>query len=169
MSDQNLLPPSINISLPVMIKRELPKMSATDQEEFLRNYRAGMKTGTMALMCWFVTAHFLYLKRPLSFIAFWILASIAAGVCLFSGSAEGAWAMAGIPLVWWMLDLFRMGGYIAAHNTDLAIDIFRNLKVINEKKKAEFHGPKITITTGYSQDNVPDTLCATGRILRFTK
>lgn len=111
----DLLPPSISMALPNLVKREVSKMSADEQERFLRMYTRKAKNSSNAYLYWLFFSHYLYLGRPGLFFVF---------LCT-----------AGFGFLWWLLDIFRIAGMVQEYNADLATNIYRKLRIEIERKK----------------------------------
>lgn len=112
--NQNIsyIPASIADRVPSMVRNELSKMSAQNQEEFVEEFKRKSKSiGLAYLLLIFVFAlHYGYVRKWGLQVLFWLT-----GGGLF---------------IWWLVDLFRIPGIIRDYNKDTATDIMRNLKAI---------------------------------------
>ena len=106
------LPNSISDSLPTMVKVELIKMPPEKQALFVEEYRRKKKSTGVAYLLWFIIGlHYIYLGKL--------------GWQLFY------WVTLGGLLIWCFIDLFRMPGMVRDYNKDIAMDVFRDLKVVS--------------------------------------
>ncbi len=104
------LPSSISDSLPSMVKVELIKMSPEKQALFVEEYRRKRKNTGIAYVLWFVIGlHYVYLGKIGWQFFYWI-------------------TLAGL-LIWGFIDLFRIPGMVKNYNKDIAMDVFRDLKM----------------------------------------
>jgi TM2 domain-containing membrane protein YozV len=111
MEQQLMIPPSLMGQIPPMVKSELAKLSPQKQSEFLHEFERKAKSTGLAYLCLILFGiHYAYLGRWGIQIIFWI-------TC-------------GGFLLWWLIDLFRVGGLIRDKNQDIAVDAMRNLKSI---------------------------------------
>lgn len=104
------IPSSIADNLPSMVKNELSRLSAQKQEEFVEEYTRKSKSvglGYLFLIVIFAS-HYGYLKKWGLQIVFWLTG--------------------GGFVIWWFIDLFRIGGLVKNYNKDVATDVMRNLK-----------------------------------------
>jgi len=104
---------SVTDSLPSMVKKELAKMPAQKQEEFVEEYKRKAKSlGVAYLFLIIVLAmHYGYLRKWGLQVVFWLTG--------------------GGFLIWWFIDLFRLPGLVKNYNKDIATDTFRNLKAMS--------------------------------------
>ena len=106
-----LIPQSILDSLPSMIRGEVVKLSAENQESFVEEYRRKSKSMGIAYLLWFALGwHYAYLGKWGWQILYWI-------------------TLAGI-LIWAIVDAFRIPRMIHDYNKDSGVDVLRNLKAI---------------------------------------
>jgi len=113
MEMTNLIPPSIADAIPSMVKNELVKLSAQQQEEFAEEYKRKAKSSGVAYILWFFLGwHYIYLRKWGIQILFWLTA--------------GGFG------VWWFIDLFRIPGMIRDYNKDVATEVLKTLKTISE-------------------------------------
>jgi TM2 domain-containing membrane protein YozV len=104
------LPHSISDKLPSMVKVELIKMSAERQSLFVEEYRRKKKNTGVAYLLWFVIGlHYVYLGKV--------------------GWQFFYWLTIGGVLIWAFIDIFRIPGMVKNYNKDVAIDVFRDLKM----------------------------------------
>jgi len=109
-TDMSYLPISISDKLPSMVNVELIKMSAEQQALFVEEYRRKKKNTGAAYLLWFVIGlHYVYLGKIGWQIFYW----------LTSGGL----------LIWGFIDLFRIPGMVKNYNKDIAMDVFRDLKM----------------------------------------
>ena len=105
------IPDSVYDKLPSMVKAEIVKMSADKQGQFIDEFRRKSKSVGMAYLLWFIIGlHYIYLDKL--------------GLQLFY------WVTLGGFLIWMLIDLFRMPGMVRDYNRDVAMDVFRDLKII---------------------------------------
>lgn len=106
------IPNSVFDKLPAMVKVELVKMHATKQSLFVEEFRRKSKSVGLAYLLWFIIGlHYIYLGKL--------------GWQLFY------WITAGGLLIWTIIDLFRIPGMVNGYNKDVAMDVFRDLKIIS--------------------------------------
>jgi len=117
MTQTNLIPPSIQDSLPAMVRNEVCGLTPQNQEAFVEEYRRKSKSTGFAYLLWFTGIalfgfHYAYVRKWGIQILYWI----TLGGCL----------------VWWFIDLFRVPGIVRDYNKDIAVDVLRSLKAINQ-------------------------------------
>ena len=94
-----------------MVKNELAKLSAEKQNDFLHEFNRKAKSTGVGYIFWLLFGlHYAYLGKWGMQILFWLTG--------------------GGLLIWWFVDLFRVGGLIRDRNQDVAVDAMRNLKSI---------------------------------------
>ncbi len=107
------LPHSISDSLPAMVKVELIKLPPERQALFAEEYRRKKKSVGMAYLLWFILPllpfYYVYLGKWGIQIINWI-------------------TLRGF-LIWAFIDLFRIPGMVGNYNKDIAMDVFRDLKM----------------------------------------
>jgi TM2 domain-containing membrane protein YozV len=104
------LPNSISDSLPAMVKVQLIKMTPEQQALFVEEYRRKKKSTGLAYVLWFVIGlHYVYLGKVGWQFFYWL-------------------TIAGL-FIWGFIDLFRIHGMVRNYNKDIAMDIFRDLKM----------------------------------------
>lgn len=104
------LPNSIADSLPSMVKVELVKMPPEKQALFVEEYRRKKKSTGVAYLLWFFFGlYWIYLGK----IGWWFVYFITCGG-LF---------------IWAFINLFLIPGMVKNYNKDIAMDIFRDLKM----------------------------------------
>jgi hypothetical protein len=107
-----LIPAKIARELPSMVRNELGKLPAYKQEEFTEEYRRKAKSKTPAYLLWlFLGFHYAYQGKWGIQILFWL-----------TGGGLG---------VWWLVDLFRIGGMVGQFNKDVAVEVLRNMKAVS--------------------------------------
>lgn len=113
MDQQLYVPASILNELPAMVRNGLAKMSPTQQEEFVEEYRRKAKSvGVAYLFLLIILAmHYGYLGKWGLQIVFWL-------TC-------------GGFFVWWIIDIFRLPSLVKDYNKDAATDVMRNLKTMS--------------------------------------
>lgn len=108
----NLIPQSMQSSIPSMVKNELSKMDAQKQSEFLEEFkRKGKSKGTAYLLLFLFGWHYTYLGKWQMQILF-----------ILTG---------GGLLIWAIIDLFRLSRMVEDYNKDIATNIFRDMKIIS--------------------------------------
>ena len=113
---QLLVPRGVAKSLPTMVNAELAKLSASEQEAFLEEYRRKSRGVFGAYLCSLLYCHYAYLGRWSSTLFMWFIAIVTLGVG---------------GLIWWIIDLFRMPGLVNDYNRDVGLEVLRNFKAIN--------------------------------------
>ena len=104
------LPNSISDSLPSMVKVELIKMPPEKQALFVEEYRRKKKSTGVAYVLWFIIGlHYMYLGKVGWQFFYWV-------------------TIAGL-LLWGFIDLFRIPGMVSNYNKDIAMDVFRDLRM----------------------------------------
>lgn len=86
-------------------------MEKEQQLHFLHEYQRRRKSTEVGYACWFfVGLHYAYVGK-------W-------GIQLLF------WLTAGGLLVWWVVDLFRVGGIVRQYNQDAAVEVLKNVKLL---------------------------------------
>ena len=107
---KSYLPESISDKLPSMVKVELVKMSSEQQSLFVEEYRRKKKSMGVAYLLWFFFGlYYIYLGK----VGWWF-------VYFFTIGGLGIWAF---------VNLFLIPGMVRNYNKDVAMDIFRDLKM----------------------------------------
>ena len=108
----NMIPAQVAEKLPSMVRNQLAKLPAQQQEEFLEEFNRKAKDSGTAYGLWLLLGwHYIYLRKwGLQFV-FWLT---------FGGF-----------MVWWFVDLFRVAGMVRDYNKDIATDVLRNLVAIS--------------------------------------
>ena len=102
---------SLADDLPATVRNELDMLPAQRQKEFLEEYGRKAKSTGPAYVLWFlVGGHYVYLRK-------W-------------GVQFLFWLTVGGLLVWWLVDLFRIPGMIRDFNTDVAVEVLKNVKAV---------------------------------------
>lgn len=100
-----------------MVRHEVATLSAHSQEAFVEEYRRKSKSTGVAYILWLTGIsllgfHYAYVRKWGIQILYWLTA--------------------GGLLVWWFVDLFRVPGMVRDYNKDVAVDVLRNLKAIQQ-------------------------------------
>src|SRR5258708_28871188 len=108
----DMIPAQVADQLPSMVRNQLAKLPAQQQEEFLEEFNRKAKDSGTAYGLWLLLGwHYIYLRKwGLQFV-FWLT---------FGGF-----------MVWWFVDLFRVAGMVRDYNKDIATDVLRNLVAIS--------------------------------------
>ena len=105
------IPQSILDKLTPMIRQQLVQMDATQQEQFVHDFRRKSKSMGIAYLFWFLFGlHYAYLGKWTLQILFWLTA--------------------GGLFVWALIDLFPIPKLVRDHNEDVASDVLRNIKAM---------------------------------------
>lgn len=105
-----VLPASVERDLPTIAKTELAKLSVSEQEAFLEEFKRRRKSTGATYGLWLINSHFAYLGR-------W-------------GLQFAYWFTFGGLLVWAVIEAFKIPGRVKDHNKDVAIDVLRSQKAI---------------------------------------
>jgi hypothetical protein len=106
--------PALLEKFPLLVRQGLAKLAPADQQAFLEEYRRREKSTRVGLLlCFLLGCHYIYLRE-------W-------------GSQFLFWLTGGGLLIWWLVDLFRVSGMVRDYNNDVAVDVYLNLKAIEEK------------------------------------
>lgn len=112
MDNQLNIPASVASSLPSMVRNQLAKMNAQQQSEFLEEYNRKSKSSGIGYLSWlFLGWHYIYLRKWGWQVLFWVTG--------------------GGFLLWWFIDLFRVGGMVREWNNEVANEVMRNLKIFH--------------------------------------
>lgn len=104
------IPDSVFDKLPSMVKAEIVKLPADKQGLFVDEFRRKSKNLGIAYLLWFIIGlHYIYLGK--------------------FGWQFFYWVTAGGLLIWAFIDIFRMPGMVNDYNKDVAMDVFRDLKI----------------------------------------
>jgi hypothetical protein len=107
-----LVPASIMRGLPAMVRHELVKLPPEKQDEFVEEYRRRKKSAVPAYILWFFLGwHYIYFRKWGLQIIFWL-------------------TLGGL-FIWWLVDAFRIPSMRRDYNKDIAIDVFRDLKIMS--------------------------------------
>jgi hypothetical protein len=104
------VPQDILRCCPPLVRNALAKMDVAHQDEFAQEYQRKSKSVLKAYLFWSFGCHYLYLNRMSTQVAYW-------------------WTVGG-ALCWWFIDIFRMPGMVAQFNRDQAVEICRNVGLI---------------------------------------
>lgn len=108
---RSLIPVSVADLLPAMVRGQLAKLPAEQQAEFVEEFRRKRKSTGLAYLLWFIIGlHYVYLGKLGWQIFYWLT---------FGGF-----------LIWMFIDIFRMPSMVRNYNRDVAVDVFRTLKII---------------------------------------
>jgi TM2 domain-containing membrane protein YozV len=107
------LPNSVRSQLPEAVIHKLSSMAPLTQEAFLSEFRKKMKSTTMAsvLMLLIPCFHYFYLGKVWLNLVFWIT---------FGGFG-----------LWWLVDVFRLGGMVREYNKSVAISVLKEIQFLN--------------------------------------
>ncbi|MDD5190993.1 MAG: TM2 domain-containing protein [Dehalococcoidales bacterium] len=106
------IPESISDKLPSMVKIELFKLPPEKQTLFLEEYKRKKKNTGISYVLWLVIGlHYMYLGKVGWQFFYW-----------FTLGGIGIWAF---------IDIFRMPGMVNNYNRDVAVDVFRDLKMLS--------------------------------------
>ena len=112
ISQTNLIPPSIQDALPAMVRHEVASLLPKNQEAFVEEYRRKSKSTAIAYVLWFFGFQYAYVGKWGLLVLYWL-------------------TLGGV-MIWWFVDIFRMPGVIRDYNKDVAVDVLRNLKAIQQ-------------------------------------
>ena len=107
------LPNSIRNQLPEAVIRKLSTMDELTQQAFLSEFQKKKKSTTMGsiLMLCFPCFHYFYLGKVWLNLLFW-----------------GTFGGFGI---WWLIDVFRLGGMVREYNKTVAIVVLKEIQFLN--------------------------------------
>ena len=113
-----MIPPSVAVNLPAVVRNSLAELPAARQEEFLEEYRRRAKSIPPAYILWLLLGfHYIYLRKWGLQILFWL-------------TLGGLW-------LWWIVDLFRMPGMVRDYNKDIATDVMRTVRALGPARNVE--------------------------------
>ena len=93
---------------PVIVRQKYEDLNEHDQALFREEYTRKAKSKTKGLLFLILLGfHYLYIRRTGLQIAFWLT-----GGGLF---------------VWWIIDLFRIGGMVKKYNQEVALQAMRDI------------------------------------------
>ena len=111
-----MIPPSVAVNLPAVVRNSLAELPATRQEEFLEEYRRRAKSIGPAYILWLLLGfHYIYQRKWGLQILFWL-------------TLGGLW-------LWWIVDLFRMPGMVRDYNKDVATDVMRTVRALGSDRR----------------------------------
>ncbi|HOK36525.1 MAG TPA: TM2 domain-containing protein [Paludibacteraceae bacterium] len=104
---------SIFKNLPLMVQKELSKMTLEKQEEFVEEFKRKSKSVGMAYLFLFIifSAHYAYLKKWGIQILYWVTVGGAG--------------------IWFIICIFIIPNLVRNYNKEIAIDILKDLKIIS--------------------------------------
>jgi len=110
--NQNMIPASIDNSLPSVVRDQLSKLPVAKQQEFIEEFNRKHKSIGCAYCLWVLLGwHYAYLGK-------WGYQA------LFILSLGGFF-------IWWLIDIFRIPSMVRDYNKDIAINIIRDQQLIS--------------------------------------
>ena len=108
----NELPESIRRQIPEAVIRRVDTLDPVTQEAFLSEFRKKKKSALMAFLLWciFPAWHYFYLGKVWVNLIFWLT---------FGGFG-----------LWWLIDLFRLGGMVREYNKTVAISVLKDIRFL---------------------------------------
>lgn len=115
VTPKNYIPDRIYSKLPLMVKDEITKLSASKQEAFLEEYNRKRKDVATIYLLWFLLGwHYgLGFQKWGTQILYWIT---------FGGF-----------FLWMVIDAIRIPGMVDEYNKDIALSTMRNLTSMNRQ------------------------------------
>jgi hypothetical protein len=106
------IPESIRALVPAMVANELDALAPSQQAAWLEEFERRAKRPTAAYVFWVLFGlHYAYFGRWVIQILFWLTA--------------------GGFFLWWLVDLFRVGGLVRDANRDVAVSVLRDLRSVS--------------------------------------
>ena len=107
------IPTNIRKEIPQAVLRKLETMDELTQEAFVSEFRKKKKSSTMAsiLMLALPCFHYFYLGKVWLNLLFWA-------------------TMGGFGL-WWVMDVFRLGGMVREYNKSVDISVLKEIQFLN--------------------------------------
>lgn len=111
-TSMNELPESIRRQIPEAVIRRVDTLDPVTQEAFLSEFRKKKKSALMAFLLWciFPAWHYFYLGKVWVNLIFWLT---------FGGFG-----------LWWLIDLFRLGGMVREYNKTVAISVLKDIRFL---------------------------------------
>jgi len=101
--------------LPILVRTEFGKMSAEEQAQFMEEFDRKRKQVALAYMASLFSLHYAYVGRwPMTFLM-WLVGAVTLGFGI---------------IIWWLVDLFRIPSLVRDKNSDIAVSILRDQKII---------------------------------------
>lgn len=101
--------------LPILVRTEFGKMGAEEQAQFMEEFDRKRKHVGSAYIASLLSLHYAYVGRwPMTFLM-WLVGVATLGIGL---------------IIWWLVDLFRIPSIIRDKNSDIAVAILRDQKII---------------------------------------
>lgn len=101
--------------LPILVRTEFGKMGAEEQAQFMEEFDRKRKHLGSAYIASLLSLHYAYVGRwPMTFLM-WLVGVATLGIGL---------------IIWWLIDLFRIPSIIRDKNSDIAVSILRDQKII---------------------------------------
>lgn len=105
------IPDSLRRKIPAMVATELDAMSEAEYAAWAEEFTRRSKSFGLAVVTWLLFGwHYVYVRR-------W-------GVQLLF------WCTAGGALIWWMIDLFRLGGIVDDYNKGVAVQVLKDQRAL---------------------------------------
>lgn len=102
--------------LPVLVQAEFSRMEPSEQAQFFGIYDRKRRSRAVAYLASLLYLHYAYLGRVGMTVLMWIVAICSFGI---------------VGLLWWIVDLFRMPSLVADRNSDIAVEVMRDQKIIS--------------------------------------
>ena len=101
--------------LPIAVNAAISRLDAEQQSAFIHEYGRRSRDTFTAYLLSLLFLQYAYVGRIGITILIWVLSFLSAGV---------------IGLIWFIVDLFRIPGIVARRNTEVAIEVLRDIKML---------------------------------------
>jgi TM2 domain-containing membrane protein YozV len=101
--------------MPVVVRAGLRKMDDNQVAMFMEQYNRKKKSTVKAYLSSLFLLHYVYLGKIGTTVIMWVLSIMSLGV---------------IGFIWWFVDLFRIPKMMRHINSDIAIGIMRDQKIL---------------------------------------
>lgn len=105
------IPEALKVQIPPAVLRKVAQMEEVNQEAFVAEFKKKIKSSFFAFLFAGSGCHYLYLGKYLMCFLFW-------------------GTMGGLG-IWWFVDLFRVRGMVQEYNKTVAINVLRDIQVLN--------------------------------------
>jgi TM2 domain-containing membrane protein YozV len=105
------IPEDLKAQIPPAVLRKVAMMEEVNQEAFVSEFKKKKKSNVFAFLLANGGCHYFYLGKYLMGFLYW-------------GTVGGFG-------IWWFVDLFRVKGMVAEFNKTVAINVLRDIQVLN--------------------------------------
>ena len=115
LNNMTTLNSTVRSQIPEAVAQKVETMSVVNQAAFEEEFGRKRKNTGVAYVFWiiggFLGIHYLYFGKALLFVLYII-------------------TLGGFG-IWWIVDLFRISGMVRAHNKSVALNVLRDIQVLN--------------------------------------